>query len=119
MTHRAAHEKAGRHGFSLRTGVRGTLHSWAALTCLIELHDEGINGWTLTLPVVIIALLDAWHEFRITSRTSDNISGSHNHPKKPPDDDRSEECFPFPPPPETGNTKGHSAQWCPHRRHPK
>ncbi|MFC5749808.1 hypothetical protein [Actinomadura rugatobispora] len=82
MIRRAAHSKPGRHGFLPRPGVRGTLHSWAALTCVIELHAEGIHRLPLTLPVVIIALLDAWHEFQIIPSTSDNSSAPGNHGKR-------------------------------------
>ncbi|KAB2342188.1 hypothetical protein [Actinomadura rudentiformis] len=87
MTRRTAHSKLDQRGLLTPTGMRATIHSWVALTCVIELYAEGIHRLALTLPVVIIALLDAWREFRATPRMSDNSNASLNHGENPSEGD--------------------------------
>ncbi|MEV1238469.1 hypothetical protein ACIBO2_44695 [Nonomuraea sp. NPDC050022] len=81
MTRRAAYPNFRPRDPIQLTRVRGTLHFWATWSCLVDLYTEGIHRLALTLPIVIIALLDTWHAFRGTPSTSDNSSASDNHRK--------------------------------------
>lgn len=86
MSRRAADLRLIRRTVGLWTILRWTLHSWVAMTCLVQLCTEGMYRLVLTLPVVIIALLDAWNEFRAAPHMPDNSNSSLNCGEQSNDD---------------------------------
>ena len=82
MPRRAADSKLIRRTVGFWAGLRWTLNFWVAMICLVQVYSEGIHRLALTLPVVIIALLDTWREFRAALRVPDDNKSLLSHSEK-------------------------------------
>lgn len=83
MTRRTGHAGRARakpmQSSSLWVAIFAVFQLWAAVPALIEMCSEGACQLLLTLPVVFVAVMDAWHGLRTPPHVGHDSSIASNH----------------------------------------